>query len=95
MTTWTDAKITKLNRLWEQGEPTEAIGEKLGCSKGAVIGKVHRLNLKPRRVGRTGNSVAALLAREEATLASLQERAAGVAKRVGILRDALAKLEAN
>lgn len=46
--TWTDARIAQLRGLWAQDLPTEEIARQMGISKGAVIGKAHRLNL-PRR----------------------------------------------
>ena len=45
---WTDEDIKKLTQLWEQGLSTVAIGQALGISKNAVIGKVHRLQLQAR-----------------------------------------------
>ncbi len=47
-TTWTDAAITSLRRLWDEGHATAEIGRRLGMTKNAVIGKAHRLEL-PRR----------------------------------------------
>jgi len=45
---WTDEKIEDLKKLWAKGLSTAEIGRALGVSKNAVVGKSHRLNLKPR-----------------------------------------------
>jgi GcrA cell cycle regulator len=47
-TPWTDEKVAKLRELWAEGIPTLELGRRLGLTKHAVIGKVHRLNLPPR-----------------------------------------------
>ncbi len=48
MSVWTDKKIEKLKVLWDKGIPTAEIGKKLGFSKNAIVGKVHRLGLSNR-----------------------------------------------
>jgi GcrA cell cycle regulator len=45
---WTPAVDAQLRKLWVAGVPSTAIAERLGCSKNSVIGRVHRLELKPR-----------------------------------------------
>ena len=45
---WTPEAIATLRRLWEDGMPSAQIGKVLHCSKNAIVGKEHRLNLKPR-----------------------------------------------
>lgn len=45
---WTPAKIKNLKNLWKRGKTTGEIGRALGMSKGAVVGKVHRLELEGR-----------------------------------------------
>lgn len=47
-TIWTPELIEQLAALWEQGLATAEIGRQLGLSKNAVIGKAHRLALRPR-----------------------------------------------
>jgi GcrA cell cycle regulator len=46
--TWTAERIEQLTRLWEEGVTTAEIGRRIGVSKNAVIGKVHRIGLTPR-----------------------------------------------
>src|SRR6266567_4728419 len=48
--TWTPERIEQLTALWEQGITTAEIGRRIGVTKNAVIGKVHRLGLVPRVV---------------------------------------------
>ena len=45
---WTPTHISVLIALWDEGLPTSAIGVKLGITKNAVVGKVHRLGLTKR-----------------------------------------------
>ena len=46
---WTPERTEALVKLWEQGLPTAEIGQRLGVTKNAVIGKVHRLGLPKRQ----------------------------------------------
>lgn len=48
---WTPSKVLELRKLWNQVPELSCweIGRMLGVSKNAVIGKVHRLKLQPRR----------------------------------------------
>ena len=49
---WTDAAVEQLKALWSQPDLTAAvIARRLGISRNAVLGKVHRLALPTRRVG--------------------------------------------
>ena len=48
--TWTLERIEALTRLWEEGVTTAEIGRRIGVTKNAVIGKVHRIGLVPRVV---------------------------------------------
>jgi GcrA cell cycle regulator len=41
-------QIEELKRLWNEGLSTAEIGRALNVSKNAVVGKSHRLGLKPR-----------------------------------------------
>lgn len=46
---WTDERIETLRKMWESGMTASQIAEQLGgISRNAVIGKAHRLGLKPR-----------------------------------------------
>ena len=45
---WTPDKIALLTELWAKGMTTLKIAERLGVSKNAAIGMVHRLGLKKR-----------------------------------------------
>ena len=48
--TWTPERIAQLIALWDEGVTTAEIGRRIGVTKNAVIGKVHRLGLVPRVV---------------------------------------------
>jgi GcrA cell cycle regulator len=45
---WTEEAIEQLKKLWADGLSTSAIGRALGCSKNAVVSKVHRISLPSR-----------------------------------------------
>lgn len=45
---WTEETIARLRDLWQQGLSTAEIGRQLSVTKNAVVGKAHRLGLKPR-----------------------------------------------
>lgn len=47
-TVWTADRIERLVEMWKNGVMSSDIGRRLGISKNAVIGKVHRLRLPPR-----------------------------------------------
>jgi GcrA cell cycle regulator len=40
---WTEENIKRCVELWREGHSCLAIGRVLGCSRNAVIGKIHRL----------------------------------------------------
>ena len=40
---WTDRRIEWLLKLWAEGHSTTEIGAHMGCTRNAVIGKLHRL----------------------------------------------------
>lgn len=46
---WTPERIAALIALWNEELSTAEIGRRLGITKNAVIGKVHRLGLPQRR----------------------------------------------
>jgi GcrA cell cycle regulator len=46
---WTPQIISALIAYWDEGIPTSEIGRRLGVTKNAVVGKVHRLGLTKRR----------------------------------------------
>ncbi len=47
---WTDKRVSKLKKLWEQGYSGSEIAEILGCvSRAAVLGKLHRLGMKRKK----------------------------------------------
>ena len=46
--TWTPERVERLTELFEEGLPTAEIGRRLGLTKNAVIGKLHRIALSPR-----------------------------------------------
>jgi len=45
---WTTELIKELKRLWNKGLTTVEIGNQIGMSKNAVVGKAHRLGLEGR-----------------------------------------------
>jgi hypothetical protein len=45
---WTDDKLATLRRMWEQEYTASEIGEEIGMSRNAVLGKAHRENLSAR-----------------------------------------------
>jgi GcrA cell cycle regulator len=55
---WTDEVIAKLRQLWAEGHSTAEIGRRIGVTKNAVVGKVHRLQLvaRPSPIRRDGPS---------------------------------------
>jgi GcrA cell cycle regulator len=48
--TWTPERVELLSQLWDEGLPAAEIGRRMGLTKNAVIGKVHRIALSPRVV---------------------------------------------
>ena len=45
---WTPDHIKTLIALWNEGHTTSEIGARMGITKNAVVGKVHRLGLPKR-----------------------------------------------
>lgn len=45
---WTQERISRLQALWDEGLTTRAIGEALGVTKNAIVGKSYRLGLERR-----------------------------------------------
>ncbi len=45
---WTEERISDLVRLWDAGHSASHIGNAIGVTKNAVIGKAHRLKLPAR-----------------------------------------------
>jgi GcrA cell cycle regulator len=45
---WNEANLKSLREMWALGLSTRDIGKHLGCTKNAVVGKVHRLDLPAR-----------------------------------------------
>ena len=46
--TWTEERVDNLKRLWGAGHSASEIGQAIGVTKNAVIGKAHRLKLSGR-----------------------------------------------
>ena len=53
---WNQQKVDDLKKLWNEGVATSRIGEQLGFTKNAVIGKAFRLGLERRQNSRKKNS---------------------------------------
>ena len=49
---WNQQKVDNLKKLWNEGVATSQIGEQLGFTKNAVIGKAFRLGLERRQNSR-------------------------------------------
>lgn len=60
---WTPERIAALIALWNESLPTSEIGRRLGVTKNAVIGKVHRLGLAKRRPSPKADTEAVRLVR--------------------------------
>lgn len=58
-TPWNKECDALLVQLWSEGYSASQIVDRLGSdvTRNAVIGRVHRLNLPPRKVAQRGNSV--------------------------------------
>ena len=66
---WNTQKIESLKKLWDDGVATSLIGQQLGFTKNAVIGKAFRLGLERRQNSRkrnTSNQIASTIYRETA-----------------------------
>lgn len=48
---WTEERIEVLTRMWGEGTPAKVIGDHVGATKNAVIGKAHRIGLPFRGKG--------------------------------------------
>ena len=48
---WTEQKIETLTKMWNNGASCSQIGERIGMTRNAVIGKRKRLGLVPRGKG--------------------------------------------
>ena len=56
---WNQQKVDDLKKLWNEGVATSRIGEQLGFTKNAVIGKAFRLGLERRQNSRKKTSQSA------------------------------------
>lgn len=45
---WTESIVSELRAMWSGGYSASIIGGKLGFSRNAILGKVHRLGLETR-----------------------------------------------
>jgi len=56
---WTAQRIEALTRLWQSGVSATDIGVELGLTRGAVLGKLHRLGISDRlrRGPRSGGEI--------------------------------------
>lgn len=48
---WNEENVATLQELWASHDPATVIAEKMGTTKGAIIGKANRLGLKARATG--------------------------------------------
>jgi GcrA cell cycle regulator len=58
---WTDEKHDQVAALWAEGYSAAEIGRRMGVSKNAIVGKVHRLDLpgRPSPIERCGERLVA------------------------------------
>jgi hypothetical protein len=74
---WSTAMVRDLKRFWKDGVSTLAIAERLGVTKGAVIGNAHRLGLPkrdpPRAIARAQHEALQREHEETAVPAALRE----------------------
>lgn len=56
---WHPGHVTILRKLWADGMTGQAIGDLVGCGRGAVIGKASRLGLATRVLPKARRPVAA------------------------------------
>ena len=56
---WNEERLEQLTKLWGQGLSITQIGLKLGVTRNAVVGKVHRMGLPKRQspIVRSGKPV--------------------------------------
>jgi GcrA cell cycle regulator len=47
---WNDDRVENLKKWWDDGQSAGQIARRLGVTRNAVIGKIHRLKLPPRSV---------------------------------------------
>lgn len=96
---WTPAAIVELRRLWELGTSTKGIGEAMGITKNAVVGKAHRLDLPGRPSPINGGPdilsdevrerIADLLKRGHGVAEIARERGIGHEASIRVIRDGL------
>lgn len=60
---WTDENIAKLKKLWDEGWSCSEIARQIanGCTRNAVIGKAHRMQLKGREPNKSPAQIAGRL----------------------------------
>lgn len=70
---WADSAVAKLRVYWSAGLSTAEIGRRLGVSKCAIAGKVHRLDLegRPSPIRRDGPGLSEIPRAARQTLESL------------------------
>jgi GcrA cell cycle regulator len=45
---WNDINSARATKMWAEGQSASQIGAQLGCSRNAVIGRIHRMGLASR-----------------------------------------------
>lgn len=98
-TQWTPARVEQLLALFREGLSCAIIGQRLGTTRNAVIGRLHRMGytkpqpttrVAPKREGRSDGSATIIRFRPKVD-SDFKERAAAVA----LLHLALADLESH
>ena len=69
---WTDEGVETLKAMWAEGHSAREIGERLGFTRNAVIGKANRLGLSHARAAKEAPAAAAAEAPRAAPMNSLE-----------------------
>lgn len=91
---WDDAAVRRLRELWAAGYSGSEIGLLLDTSKGAVVGKAHRLELdaRPSCIGSTGITISDDRVSEVRALQNAGKSDAFIARELRLNRRTVARI---